>query len=702
MRVGITGVPGVGKSTTIDALGTLLTGRGHRVAVLAVDPSSSRTGGSILGDKTRMARLAVDRNAFIRPSPSSGTLGGVAARTRETMLLCEAAGFDVVLVETVGIGQSETAVSDMTDFFLALMLPGAGDELQGIKKGVLEIADMIAVNKSDGDNRDRARAAAAEYMSALHILQPASPVWSPPVVLISGLAGEGLDGMWDKIVEHRRRTTEASEFAARRRGQQVKWMWAMLEDRFLARLRSDPALRGRITKLEHAVADGTHRSERGGRGDRGAGRCLKTRRARRHCSSPASARFPECRAIRAPPSSWRSHAIAPPSRESTSRCPRKSCRCSMMPVRASSPRPRRTSSSISAPRRRGRSASRPSRTTAAPRGIRTPAGARHRLRVPARSRVISIRAEWKPRELATALRRAGVPAAPSRDAGAYVCNALLYKSLERKRRRAFHPHSAGPRLRSGAYRGGARPHAAGSRDALSPRGRRIGNDVPFSITSELVGQVLQIVWIDLLLSGDNAVVIALACRNLPEQQRRLGAVLGAGMAILLRVAFTLLVVRLLDVPVIKLVGAILLIVIAVNFLTEEHEPKGVKPRSSVWGAVVTITLADAVMSLDNVLAIAGASRGNAWLIVFGLMLTLPLVVFGARFIMGVIDRFPLIAWAGAGLLGWVAGHMMSEDPVFAAYLDRLGDPPDIVANIGGAAFVLIVGLLLRWRRMARG
>ena len=256
MRIGITGVPGVGKSTTIDALGTLLTARGHRVAVLAVDPSSSRTGGSILGDKTRMARLAVDRAAFIRPSPSSGTLGGVAARTRETMLLCEAAGFDVVLVETVGIGQSETAVSDMTDFFLALMLPGAGDELQGIKKGVLEIADMIAVNKSDGDNRARAQAAAAEYMSALHILQPASAVWSPPVVLISGLAGEGLDAMWEKIVEHRGRTIQAGEFANRRRGQQVKWMWAMLEDRFMARLRGDPALRETISRLEHAVADG--------------------------------------------------------------------------------------------------------------------------------------------------------------------------------------------------------------------------------------------------------------------------------------------------------------------------------------------------------------------------------------------------------------------------------------------------------------
>ena len=170
IRVGVTGVPGVGKSTTIDALGSHLSAKGHRVAVLAVDPSSSRTGGSILGDKTRMARLSMDRTAFIRPSPSSGTLGGVAARTRETMLLCEAAGFDVILVETVGIGQSETAVSDMTDFFLVLMLPGAGDELQGIKKGVLELADMIAVNKSDGDNRPRAMAAAGEYRAALHIV----------------------------------------------------------------------------------------------------------------------------------------------------------------------------------------------------------------------------------------------------------------------------------------------------------------------------------------------------------------------------------------------------------------------------------------------------------------------------------------------------------------------------------------------------
>ena len=184
-RIGITGVPGVGKSTFIDAFGTLLTGHGHKVAVLAVDPSSTRTGGSILGDKTRMGRLAVDPMAYVRPSPSGGTLGGVARMTRETMLLCEAAGFDVVLVETVGVGQSETVVAGMVDLFLALMLPGAGDELQGIKKGLLEIADLIAVNKADGDNLLRARQAVTHYRSALRIIEPESPSWRPSV-----LAGE--------------------------------------------------------------------------------------------------------------------------------------------------------------------------------------------------------------------------------------------------------------------------------------------------------------------------------------------------------------------------------------------------------------------------------------------------------------------------------------------------------------------------------
>ena len=256
IRVGITGVPGVGKSTLIDALGSNLTAQGSRVAVLAVDPSSTRTGGSILGDKTRMARLSIDRDAYIRPSPSSGTLGGVAAKTRETMLLCEAAGFDVILVETVGVGQSETAVADLTDFFLVLMLPGAGDELQGIKKGIIELADMIAVNKSDGDGATRARAAAAEYRAALHILAPASPFWTPPVITVSGLANIGLDRMWEHVRDHHDRLTARGEIAARRRRQEIKWMWAMLDERLHQRIHRDPASRDRIRALERAVGAG--------------------------------------------------------------------------------------------------------------------------------------------------------------------------------------------------------------------------------------------------------------------------------------------------------------------------------------------------------------------------------------------------------------------------------------------------------------
>jgi GTPase len=256
MRVGITGAPGVGKSTTIDTLGSFLTGQGHKVAVLAVDPSSARTGGSILADKTRMARLAADTNAFVRPSPTGGTLGGVAAKTRETMLLCEAAGYDVILVETVGTGQSETAVADLTDFFLVLMLPGAGDELQGLKKGVVELADMIAVNKADGDNIKRANAAAAEYRAALHILNPRSPHWTPPVVTYSALTGNGIEALWVAVLDHRNRLTAVGEIAARRRAQQIKWMWAMLDERITARLRSDAAVRAKLPKLEAAVADG--------------------------------------------------------------------------------------------------------------------------------------------------------------------------------------------------------------------------------------------------------------------------------------------------------------------------------------------------------------------------------------------------------------------------------------------------------------
>jgi len=256
MRVGITGAPGVGKSTTIDVLGTWLMRRGHRVAVLAVDPSSARTGGSILADKTRMAQLAADANAFIRPSPSAGTLGGVAAKTRETLLACEAAGFDVILVETVGIGQSETAVADLTDFFLALMLPGAGDELQGLKKGLVELADMIAVNKADGDNLARAKGAAAEYRAALHILTPRSPNWTPPVMTYSALTGDGIAELWAQITAHRDKLTATDELAARRRAQQVKWMWAMLDEFWRARITSDAKLKAKLPRIEAAVAAG--------------------------------------------------------------------------------------------------------------------------------------------------------------------------------------------------------------------------------------------------------------------------------------------------------------------------------------------------------------------------------------------------------------------------------------------------------------
>jgi LAO/AO transport system kinase len=256
VRVGITGSPGVGKSTTIDALGTMLTAQGSKVAVLAVDPSSRRTGGSILADKTRMGRLAADANAFIRPSPASGTLGGVAAKTRETMLLCEAAGHDVVLVETVGVGQSEIAVADMTDFFLVLVLPGGGDELQGLKKGVIELADMIAINKADGDNLPRAKLTAAEYGAALHILAPPSPNWTPPVVTCSALTGEGIAALWTHILDHRARLTASGELTARRGEQQVKWMWTMLEERLFAPLRTDRALKAALPRLEADVAAG--------------------------------------------------------------------------------------------------------------------------------------------------------------------------------------------------------------------------------------------------------------------------------------------------------------------------------------------------------------------------------------------------------------------------------------------------------------
>ena len=260
-RVGITGVPGVGKSTFIEALGKHLTGQGHKVAVLAVDPTSGRTGGSILGDKTRMATLVQDPDAYIRPSPSAGTLGGVARATRESMVVVEAAGYDVVLVETVGVGQSEVTVAGMVDIFMVLMLPGAGDELQGIKKGVLEIADLLVVNKADGDNMDRARVAAREYSTALHIMQPHDPNWSARVLTCSSLSKNGIDTVWDSVKDHRQ-TLEAATvgdtdaFSAKRQGQQVRWMWAMVRDRLISALETHPSVRAEAADLETAVASG--------------------------------------------------------------------------------------------------------------------------------------------------------------------------------------------------------------------------------------------------------------------------------------------------------------------------------------------------------------------------------------------------------------------------------------------------------------
>ena len=256
-RVGITGVPGAGKSTFIEALGTDLTAAGHRVAVLAVDPTSSRSGGSILGDKTRMQKLSVDPGAFIRPSPTSGTLGGVTRSTRETIVVVEAAGYDVVLVETVGVGQSETLVAGMVDAFLVLMIPNAGDELQGIKKGVLELADMIVVNKADGGNEQRAASAAMDYQAALRLVTPHDATWRPPVLTCSALHHKGLDAVWKTVEQHRRTLDATGELTEKRRQQQLTWMWAMVEDRLRAALHADAGLAAELPAVEAAVLDGT-------------------------------------------------------------------------------------------------------------------------------------------------------------------------------------------------------------------------------------------------------------------------------------------------------------------------------------------------------------------------------------------------------------------------------------------------------------
>jgi LAO/AO transport system kinase len=254
-RVGITGVPGAGKSTTIESLGCALTAAGNKVAVLAVDPSSGRHGGSILGDKTRMERLSVDPNAFIRPSPSGGALGGVARKTREAMLLCEAAGFDVVIVETVGVGQSETVVADMVDIFVALLIPGGGDELQGIKKGLIELADLLVINKADADPM-KAERSARDYRNALHILTPAHPDWTPPVLTASGLTGAGLDLLWSQIERHREIMAANGARASRRADQDARWMWAMVNDRLAEAFRAAPAVAALVDETEGAVRAG--------------------------------------------------------------------------------------------------------------------------------------------------------------------------------------------------------------------------------------------------------------------------------------------------------------------------------------------------------------------------------------------------------------------------------------------------------------
>lgn len=254
VRVGISGVPGVGKSTFIEAFGLHVIGQGHKVAVLAIDPTSQRTGGSILGDKTRMEMLSRDARAFIRPSPAGGTLGGVARRTREAMLLVEAAGFDVVIVETVGVGQSETAVADMVDLFLLLLPPAGGDELQGIKKGIVELADLIVVNKADGELANAARQAVAEYRHALALLRPAHTQWRVPVLSCSALNGVGIDQVWNTIGDYRRALGDAGALSTRRAEQARAWMWNEIRESLLTAFQADAAVRAELSTLERATA----------------------------------------------------------------------------------------------------------------------------------------------------------------------------------------------------------------------------------------------------------------------------------------------------------------------------------------------------------------------------------------------------------------------------------------------------------------
>jgi LAO/AO transport system kinase len=256
VRLGVSGTPGAGKSTFIEALGAHVIEHGHQVAVLAVDPSSRRSGGSILGDKTRMQRLAKAPDAFIRPSPAGATLGGVTRRTREAGLACEAAGFDVIVIETVGVGQSESAVADMVDCFLLLLAPGGGDELQGIKRGVIELADLVLINKADGELLAAARRAQADYQAALRLLRPATPGWTPEVLTCSALHGEGIAAVWQAVQRQRSASEVAGELAAKRQRQSGSWLWAEVQAGLADALRADPATAELLAALEDEVAGG--------------------------------------------------------------------------------------------------------------------------------------------------------------------------------------------------------------------------------------------------------------------------------------------------------------------------------------------------------------------------------------------------------------------------------------------------------------
>ncbi len=257
IRLAISGSPGVGKSTFIEAFGIHLLEQGHRVAVLAIDPSSARSGGSILGDKTRMEQLTRRPEAFIRPSPAGRTLGGVARRTREAMLVCEAAGFDVIIVETVGVGQSETLAAEMTDMFLLLLPPGGGDDLQGIKRGIMELADLVLVNKADGDLLAAARRAASDYGHALGLMQPRSRSWRAEVKLCSAATGQGIDAVWDSVCAYRQALQQSGEFQQQRAGQARSWLWQELREGLLQEFQSDAAIRAALPTIEAAVVAGT-------------------------------------------------------------------------------------------------------------------------------------------------------------------------------------------------------------------------------------------------------------------------------------------------------------------------------------------------------------------------------------------------------------------------------------------------------------